>query len=358
MSMSIFEEMKKHGHEQLMFNYDSTTGLKSIIAVHDTTLGPALGGCRMLPYETEQEALEDVLRLSKGMTYKCGISGVDYGGGKTVIIGDPEQDKSEGLFRALGRYVETLKGRYYTGTDVGTVPEDFVNALRETNHVVGLPEEFGGAGNSAINTAFGAWMGIKACVKEKFGNDDLSGKRVAVQGLGKVGKVLVDFLVEEKAEVIVTDISKENIQEVISRYSEVEVVEPDDIYQVECDIFSPNALGAVINDNTVDKLKCSIIAGAANNQLKEEKHGRMLFDKDILYAPDYIVNGGGLIQVSDEIGGHDKDRIKKKTERIYDILLQVFKISREEHITPQEAADKLVEDRLKTVEGLQANYIG
>ncbi|ACB85914.1 Leu/Phe/Val dehydrogenase [Natranaerobius thermophilus] len=358
MSVKIFEEMEKHGHEQVIFNYDKTTGLKAIIAVHDTTLGPALGGCRMLPYETEEEALDDVLRLSKGMTYKCSISEVDYGGGKTVIIGDPEKDKSEGMFRALGRFVGTMKGRYYTGTDVGTVPDDFVHSYRESDYFVGLPEEFGGSGNSAINTAFGTLMGIKACVKEHFGQVNLEGKKIAIQGLGKVGQNLVDFLMEEGAHIIATDISKDNINQVKERHSSVEMVEPDAIYEVDCDIFSPNALGAVINDFTVEKLKCSIIAGAANNQLKEEKHGRMLFDKGILYAPDYIVNAGGLIQVSDEIGGHNKDRIRKKTERIYDILLQVFKISREENITPQEASDKLVEERIATVKGLQSNYMG
>ncbi|OWZ84935.1 Leu/Phe/Val dehydrogenase [Natranaerobius trueperi] len=357
MSKKVFEEMEKHDHEQIIFNYDKTTGLKSIIAIHDTTLGPALGGCRMLPYESEEEALEDVLRLSKGMTYKCGISGVDFGGGKAVVIGDPEE-KTEGMFRSLGRFVETLKGRYYTGTDVGTMPDDFVNCYRESDYVVGLPEEFGGSGNSAINTAFGTLMGIKASAREKFSSDSLKGKKVAIQGLGKVGKVLVDFLIDEGAEVVVTDISKDNIKEVQDKHGSVEVVEPDAIYDFECDIFSPNALGAVINDFTVEKLNCQVIAGAANNQLKEEKHGRMLFDKGILFAPDYIVNAGGLIQVSDEIGGHNKDRIRKKTERIYDILLNVYEISRKDNITPEEAADKLVEDRINTVQQLQSNFVG
>ncbi len=358
MSYKVFEEMERQGHEQVIFNYDKTTGLKAIIAIHDTTLGPAIGGCRMMPYESEEEAIEDVLRLSRGMTYKCGISGVDFGGGKTVILGDPKEDKSEGLFRALGRFVGTLKGRYYTGTDVGTMPEDFAHSLRESKYMVGLPEEYGGSGSTAINTAFGVLMGLKACAKEKFGDDALQGKKVVVQGLGKVGRLLVDHLIEEGAQVVVTDISKEAIQEVTRAYPQVETTEPDDIYEVACDIFSPNALGSIINDFTIEKLNCQVVAGAANNQLREEKHGRMLMDKGILYAPDYIVNAGGLIQASDEIGGYDRDRIRKMTERIYDILLEVFEISRNEQVTTETAADKLVEDRLETVKGLKANYLG
>ncbi len=357
MSYRIFEQMERYGHEQVIFNYDKTTGLKAIIAIHDSILGPALGGCRMYPYPSEDEALEDVLRLSKGMTYKCGISGVDFGGGKTVIIGDPEE-KTEGTFRALGRFVEMLQGRYYTGVDVGTVPEDFVNANRESDFIIGLPEEFGGSGNPSVNTAYGTVMGLKACVEEKFRSSDLSGVKVAVQGLGKVGLFLVSHLIEHGALVTVTDISKDAIEKVQKEYPSVEVVDPDDIYEVDCDIFSPNALGGVINDFTVEKLNCKIVAGAANNQLYEEKHGQQLYDKGILYAPDYIVNAGGLIQASDEIGGHDKERVRSKTERIYEVLLQVFEISRREGVTPEVAAGKLVDQRIDMVRGLRSNYVG
>jgi len=358
MNHQVFNQMEKFGHEQVIFNYDQVTGLKSIIALHDTTLGPAFGGCRMVPYESEDAALEDVLRLSYSMTYKCGISGVDYGGGKAVIMGDPQRDKSEGLFRSLGRFVEMLKGRFYTGADAGTRPEDFVQSFRETKYIVGLPEAFGGSGNPAVNTAYGVLLGIKASAKEKYGESNLKGKTVAVQGLGKVGGTLVDHLVEEECRVVVTDVSKEAIETVTQKYPKIKSVEPDEIYKVKCDIFSPNAMGGVMNDFTVEKLKCDIVAGAANNQLKEKKHSKMLHDKGILYAPDYIVNAGGLIQVSDEIGGHNRERIKIKTERIYDILLQVFEISRLENITTGEASDKLSVQRIETVNQLQSNYTG
>ncbi|OWZ83178.1 Glu/Leu/Phe/Val family dehydrogenase [Natranaerobius trueperi] len=357
MSEQVFNEMEKQGHEQVIFNYDKTTGLKAIIAIHDTTLGPALGGCRMMDYESEDDALADVLRLSKGMTYKCGVSGVDYGGGKTVIIGD-SKEKSEGMFRALGRFVQTIRGRYYTGTDVGTAPDDFIDAMRETDCIVGRPVEYGGGGSTAITTAYGVWQGLKASCKAKYGSDSLRGKKVAIQGLGKVGRLLVKHLIEDEgAKVVATDISKDAIHEVKSEYSQIETCKPDEIYEVDCDIFSPSALGAVINDFTIDKLNCDIVAGSANNQLQEDKHGDMLFEKGILYAPDYVINAGGLIQAADEVKEFNHGRVMKTTSKIYDILLDIYKISKEKQVPTYKAANILVEDRLDTVAGVKKNFL-
>ncbi|WP_066175562.1 Glu/Leu/Phe/Val family dehydrogenase [Bacillus marinisedimentorum] len=356
--LDVFEEMKKHGHEQIIFNYDKTTGLKSIIAIHDTTLGPALGGCRMWDYESTDEALHDVLRLSKGMTYKCGVSGVTHGGGKAVIIGDPKSEKSDELFQAFGTFVETMKGRFYTGTDVGTVGMDFVSAHKQTDYLVGLPEEYGGSGNSAVITAFGVWKAIKATAKEAFGNDSLKDITIAVQGLGKVGQFLVDHLHGEGARLVVTDISKENVYNVLDKYEDITAVEPDEIYGVDCDIFSPNALGAVINDQTISQFKCTAIAGAANNVLEDERHGQILHDKGILYAPDYVANAGGLIQVADELQTYNKDRAFKNASMIYDILGQIYAISKEQNIPTYKAANVLVEEKIEKIGGLRKKYTG
>jgi len=355
--LEIFKEMEKHGHEQVIFNYDKKTGLKAIICIHDTTLGPALGGCRMWPYASEAEALIDALRLSKGMTYKCAIADTDHGGGKTVIIGNPKKDKSEGLFRALGRYVQALNGRYYTGTDVGTTAMDFVYAARECDYIVALPEEYGGSGNSAIPTAYGVYLGIKASVKEKLDRDSLEDIKIAVQGLGKVGCRVVRHLVKERAEVVATDINKENVERAKHDYPAITIVEPDEIYDVECDVFSPNALGAVINDETVERLKCKIVAGAANNQLAEPRHGDILHEKGILYAPDYVINAGGLIQVADELIGYNHERVMKKTEEIYNILMKVYRISKEKNIPTYKAADTFVEERLETIAAIKKTYV-
>jgi leucine dehydrogenase len=356
--LDIFEAMKDNGHEQVIFNYDKTTGLKSIVAIHDTTLGPALGGCRMWPYKTTDEALKDALRLSKGMTYKCGVSGVSFGGGKAVIIGDPHTDKSDELFQAFGTFIETLKGRYYTGTDVGTVGMDFVSAAKQTKYLVGLPEEYGGSGNSAVITAFGVWHAIKATAKEVFGFDTLKGLTIAVQGLGKVGSFLVDHLHSEGAKLIVTDIYKENVDRVLNKYNDIEAVEPEEIYSVDCDIFSPNALGAVINDDTIKQFRCSAIAGAANNVLAEECHGDLLHEKGVLYAPDYLANAGGLIQVADELQTYNKDRAFRNAEHIYDILGQIYQISKEENIPTYKAANRLVETKIEKIGRIKTKYTG
>lgn len=355
--MKIFETMAKEGHEQLFFNYDRTTGMKSLIAIHDTTLGPALGGCRMWNYDTEDEAIMDVLRLSKGMTFKSAASGVDYGGGKSLIWGDPKTDKSEAMFRALGRYVEALKGRFSTGTDVGTTFNDFVLARKETRYVGALPVEYGGGGNSGIITAYGTWHSIKAVAKELFGDESLKGRTIAVQGLGKVGYHLVEYLASEGAIIIGCDINQDFINAVTEKF-EVQIVAPDEIYGVECDVFSPNALGAILNDSTIPQLKCKGIAGAANNQLAEPRHAEMLAEKGILYAPDYIANAGGLIQVCDEIDGYNKERAFRNASMIYERLLGIFAMAKDKGITTNAAADIMVQERLQSIAGVKRNFIG
>lgn len=350
--MKIFEMMEKEGHEQVHFLQEKSSGLKAIIAIHDTTLGPALGGCRMWKYDTEDEALTDALRLSKGMTYKSGVSGVDFGGGKTVIWGDPMKDKNEGLFRALGRFLESMGGRYSTGTDVGTTYDDFVIAAKETQFVGALPEAYGGSGDSSVITAYGTWRGMKASAKIAYGSDSLEGLTVAVQGVGKVGGKLVGHLMDEGAKVIISDVVEEYIERVKEQYPEVTVVAPEEIMFVDCDIFSPNALGAIINDETIDKIKCKVIAGAANNQLAEPRHGEILRDKGIFYAPDYVINAGGLIQVADEanaVTGYNKERAFAHASQIYEMILNVAKVADERNIPTYKAADVIVEERIERV---------
>lgn len=360
MKVDVFKEMEENKVEQVIFNYDQATGLKSIIAIHDTSVGPALGGCRMWDYESTEEALIDAIRLSVGMTYKCSVAGTNFGGGKTVIIGDPKKDKSETLFRALGRSIQMLNGRYYTGTDVGTTGEDFVHASQESDYLVGLPEEYGGSGDTAIPTAYGIYMAMKAAAKFTFGSDSLEDLTIAVQGAGKVGSLTIGHLVKEGARILVTDIVEENLQALTKKYPEIKLVEPDRIHKEDCDIFAPCALGGIINDKTIEELKCKIIAGSANNQLEESRHGEILHDKGILYAPDFVINSGGLIQVADELEMEDKnpERIMAKTRNIYNILLEIFEISRENNIPTFQAANKLAEDRIETIAEIKRKYVG
>ncbi len=343
-------------HEEVVFCWDRSSGLRAIIAIHDTSLGPALGGCRMWPYDTEEEALEDALRLSEGMTYKSAAAGCNYGGGKAVIWGDPETDKSEHLFRALGRFVESLRGRFITGTDVGTTPEDFVIAAQETSYLVALPEEYGGSGDTSIITAFGVWRGMKACAKETWGEDSLEGRTVAVQGLGKVGAKLVRHLVEEGARVIGSDVNEENVRRVAEQYG-IEVVSPEEIYDVEADVFSPNALGGVINPSTLGRLKCKIIAGAANNQLSDDSLADELRARGILYAPDYVINAGGLIQAADELDGYVKERAFKKAAGIYQRLARVFQLAEENDVSTVVAANLMAKERIEKARELKRTYL-
>ena len=346
--MDMFQRIQNH--EQVVFCNDEETGLKAIIAIHNTTLGPALGGCRMRPYASVDEALEDVLRLSKGMTYKCAAADVDFGGGKAVIIGDPETDKHPELFRAFGQFVESLNGRFYTGTDMGTTPEDFVYALKETNCIVGVNEEYGGSGDSSIPTAMGVIYGLQATNQNVWGSKDLHGKAYAIQGLGKVGFKVAERLLEEGADLYVTDISQKSIDLLVAKAKNmgaaIKVVSGEEIYSVDADVFVPCAIGGVINDHTVDQLKVKAVVGSANNQLLDLSHGLMLHEKGILYAPDYIVNAGGLIQVADELYEPNKERVLQKTSAIYNSLQNIYLQSENEHMTTVEAANRFCEDRI------------
>lgn len=350
--MNIFDYLEKHDFEQLVFCHDSTSGLKAIIGIHDTTLGPALGGTRIWDYETEEEAIIDVLRLAKGMTYKNSAAGLNLGGGKAVIIGDPQKIKSEELFRAFGRYVESLNGRYITAEDMNAGPQDMAYINEETDHVVGLE---GKSGDPSPVTAFGVFRGIVAAVENVFGTTDLTGKVVAVQGLGAVGYNVCKFLHEAGAKLFVTDIRKESIERAVNDFGATEV-KPDEIYKVDCDIFAPCAMGAVINDFTVEELKCKIVAGSANNQLAEERHGDILEEKGILYVPDYVINSGGVINVYEELQGYDKDRAMRRASEVYNSVHRILEISKEENIPTYKAADKMAEERIEKIGKIKRTY--
>lgn len=354
--MDIFKEMERRGHEQVIFNYDRASGLKAIIAIHDTSLGPAIGGCRMLPYASETAALEDVLRLSEGMTYKAAAAGLDFGGGKTVIIGDPAQDKSEGMFRALGRFIETLHGRYTAGEDVGTSAEDFVFSRRETRHLVGLPKAYGGSGDTGDITAIGVINAMRAALMHRTGSDDLTDRRIAVQGLGKVGFHVARRAMEEGAHVIAADINPHVVGRVASELG-IEPADPWAVLETECDIFAPCALGNVINGDTIDRLRCRIIAGSANNQLEDETFGIRLRDRGILYAPDFIANAGGLIQVADEIYGYRHDRVRHQVQGIYGVLLEIFREADEKGLATNVIAMQRVRQRLGQVHAIRRIHV-
>ena len=343
--MDIFEAMRQHGHEQVIFNFDEATGLKAIIAIHNTTLGPALGGCRMRAYDTEDEAVLDALRLSQGMTYKSAAAGLDYGGGKAVIIGNPASDKNEGMFRALGRFLETLGGRFVTGEDVGTDGDDFVYASRETDYLVGLPPGYGGSGDSGDLTALGVVQAIRAGLQHAFGDSNPARRRVVVQGLGKVGRHVVRRLVEAGAEVLVADIDPQTVGTVTAQYG-VEPVDPWSVGETPCDVFSPCALGNVVTPETVGRFQCRIIAGSANNQLSEEAMGDLLRARGILYAPDFIANAGGLLQMADERQGYRAERAEHRVEGIFEFLLTLYRESDERQVATNRLALTLVEERL------------
>ncbi len=353
--MGIFEQMAQYGHEQLVFCYDKSTGLRAIIAIHDTTLGPALGGLRMWQYEREEDAVTDVLRLSRGMTYKNSAMGLNLGGGKAVLWGDPRTDKSEELFRAFGKFVESLGGRYITAEDVGTTVEDLNYILMETDHAAGRAEL---SGDPSPVTAYGVFMGLKAAVKKVFGTEELKGRKVAVQGLGQVGMAQREYLHDAGARLTVADINPEAVERAKREFGAT-VVAPDEIYGVECDIFAPCALGAVLNDDTIPQLKCRIVAGSANNQLKEPRHGDMLRERGILYAPDFVINGGGVINVAEEYhpAGYSRDRALARVATIYDKLLRIFQIAEERNISTAAAADVLAEERMQKIHQLNRMYL-
>lgn len=347
--MNLFTEMERDNYEQVVFCQDKNSGLKAIIAIHDTTLGPALGGTRMWSYATESEAVEDAIRLARGMTYKNAAAGLQLGGGKAVIIGDAKTDKSEEMFRAFGRYVQSLSGRYITAEDVGTTVHDMDTIFTETDYVTGT-SGIGSSGNPGPVTAYGLYKGMKATAKEAFGSDSLADKTIAVQGVGNVAYRLCSYLHEEGASLVVTDISKDAVKRAVNDFG-AKAVDPGDIYDVECDIYSPCALGGIINDATIKRIKAKAIAGSANNQLQSNKHGEMLYERGIVYAPDYVINSGGVINVADELlpNGYNRERAMNKVETIYDSLSRVYEISNRDHIPTYAAADRMAEERMSSV---------
>lgn len=340
-------DIPTEGYEKVVVGQDEAAGLHAIVAIHDLTLGPALGGLRMWPYESEEEALTDVLRLSRGMTYKSACANTGLGGGKSVIIGDSNTDKTEALFRAMGRFIDTLDGQYITAEDVGVGIRELEWIREETKCVTGLSRESGSSGNPSPFTARGVVRGLRACAEEAFGTSRLDGFHFAVQGLGHVGGEVVRGLSIVGGFCTVTDISEERRNE-FAVLPGVEAVAPDEIYDVDCDFFVPSALGGILNDDTIPRLRCKVVAGASNNQLLEDRHGDQLHERDILYAPDYVINAGGIINVSVELedAGYNERKAVAKIENIYSALKEIFAISRRDGITPSRAADRVAEQRL------------
>lgn len=351
--MDTFAEMQTWGHEQVLLSHEPSCGYFGIIAIHDTTLGPALGGTRVWQYESTEAAIRDVLRLARGMTYKSAVAGLNLGGGKAVIIADPKRADRESLFRAHGRFVETLGGRYITAEDVGTSPTDMEFVKRETKHVAGLLNL---SGDPSPVTGYGVYVGMKAAAKAKWGKDSLAGRTIAVQGCGKVAYYLMTHLKEEGARLVVADIDQEKVQRVVDELGATAVA-TDAIYDVEADIFAPCALGGIINDDTISRLKVEVVAGGANNQLGEMRHGREIEARGILYAPDYVINGGGVINVYGELQGWTMQRAKRKAQEIYDTILRVFSIAERDGIPSFEAADRLAEERIKSVAALKDMWV-
>ncbi len=344
----IFEHLDTYGHEQVVFCHNKDVGLKAIIAIHNTVLGPALGGTRMWPYESEQDALNDVLRLSRGMTYKNAVAGLNVGGGKAVIIGDPATDKSEALFRAFGQFVESLGGRYITAEDVGIDVNDMEYVYRETQFVTGVHQVHGGSGDPSPFTAYGTLQGLLAALNRKFGNEDVGNYSYAVQGLGHVGIEFVKLLKERGAKIFVTDINKERVERAVSEYG-AEAVGLDEIYDVDADVYSPCALGGTVNEKTLPRLKSKIICGAANNQLANNAIGDEVEKRGILYAPDYAVNAGGVMNVSLEIDGYNRERAMRMMRTIYHNLTRIFEIAERDGIPTYRAADRLAEERIEVI---------
>lgn len=345
----VFDSLAKNNHELVLFCNDNATGLKAIIAVHNTTLGPAMGGLRMWPYPSEQAALTDVLRLSRGMTLKNSLAGINIGGGKAVIIGDARTRKSEAMIRRFAKFVHNLGGKYYTAEDVGMSTTDMDYIRMETPYVTGLPVERGGSGDPSPVTAYGVYLGMKASIKVLTGNDSLAGKKVLVQGVGHVGAHLVDYLVKENARVFIYDIYPDVLAQVAKKTGATVITE-DQVYALPVDIYAPCALGATLNPDTIPMLQCAIINGAANNQLLDEVHdARLIQERGILYAPDFMVNAGGIINVSLELGTYNRDIAMRMTEKIYDTTLNIFRVANEQGITTHDAALRMAEARIRAV---------
>lgn len=351
--MTLFENLNSMGHEQVVFCHDKATGLKAIIAIHDTTLGPALGGCRMWDYKSEEEALRDVLRLSRGMTYKNAVSGLNLGGGKAVIIGDPKKLKSEAFFRTFGRFVNSLGGRYITAEDVNIRVSDIEQVGLETDFVAGINSRAGGSGDPSPVTAWGVYQGIRSSVSYKLGRDSLKGIRIAVQGVGAVGAHLIEHLAAEGAKVYAADIDQDKVSDVVKRFG-AEAVALDRIHKLDVDVFAPCALGGFLDDRVIPELNAPIVAGAANNQLLDEEiHGNLLRERGILYAPDYVINAGGVINVYQELAGYNAVVAKERAAKIYDTLTNVFKEADAKGITTNQASGIIAEERIKAVRSMR-----
>ena len=356
-SSIIFDQMQQMDHEQVVFCHDQATGLKAIVAIHNTVLGPGMGGTRMWNYKSDDEALTDVLRLSRGMTFKSAIAGLNIGGGKAVIIGDAATQKSEALLRRFGRFIDSLSGRYWTAEDVNMSASDMEKIHMETDYVTGLPENMGGSGDPSPVTAYGVYMGMKASAKKVFGNDSLTGKKVLVQGTGKVGSYLIDHLAKENAEILISDIFEEKLK-AVSKKHKVKVISAEEIFNQEMDVYAPCALGATINDESLSKLKAAIVAGGANNQLLDEAiHGKKLKDQNIIYAPDFLINSGGITNVFYEMmGNHNLDKVYAQTEKIYDTTLRVIATSEIENESTHTAALRLATERISSMGKIKLPY--
>ncbi|MEV0649192.1 Glu/Leu/Phe/Val dehydrogenase dimerization domain-containing protein [Phytomonospora sp. NPDC050363] len=346
------------GHEQVVFCQDKSSGLRAIIAVYSTALGPALGGTRFYPYASEEEALHDVLDLSKGMAYKNAVAGLDLGGGKAVIWGDPVADKSEELLRAYGRFVESLGGRYYTACDVGTFVEDMDVISKETSFVTGRSEDNGGAGDSSVLTAYGVFQGMRAAADHKWGTPTLAGRTVGVAGIGKVGKHLIAHLIDDGAKVVATDVSERAHDWLKTTHPNVDFVDTTEaLISADIDVYAPCALGGALNDETVPVLSAAIVCGAANNQLAHPGVEKDLASRDILYAPDYVVNAGGVIQVADEINGFNFNRAQRRASKIFDVTGEILRLADREGVPPAVAADRLAERRMANVGRLRSIHL-
>jgi leucine dehydrogenase len=355
--VSLFSEMSRHGHEEVAYCANQEAGLKALIAIHNTALGPALGGLRMWPYDSEEEALNDVLRLSRGMSYKAAVAGLNLGGGKAVIIGDPKKDKSETLFRAFGRFVESLNGRYITAEDVSIDVNDLEYVFQETEHVVGVHQVHGGSGDPSPFTAYGVMQAIRASLQKRFGNEEVGRYAFAVQGVGHVGWHTAKMLREEGAKAFVCDIDEDKVTRAVEELG-CERVDNEEVYDVEADVFTPSALGAVLNEDTIPRLGFGIVAGSANNQLADEACGDELHRRGILYAPDYAANAGGLMNVAIELEGYDRDRAVRMTRTIYYNVGRIFQIADRDGIPTWRAADRMAEERIAAVSRLQIPFLG
>lgn len=357
MSWPVFQALQDDNFEQIVFGYDEESGLKSIIAIHDTTLGPAFGGARMMLYKTEEEALIDVMKLAQAMTYKNAAAGINFGGGKAVIIGDPKKEKSEALLRVFGRFIAGLGGRYIAGVDIGTTEEDMVILHQETHYNVSMPEAYGGGGSTSKATAYGVFQGIKALVEEIFPDPFLQGKSVAIQGVGSIGTFLTEYLLEEGSKVWVCDVDAERLERIQKRFP-VTVVPPEKIYDVKVDIFSPNALGGILNQETIPRLQCRLVAGAANNQLLQgEKDCQLLMDRGITYGVDFLINAGGVMNNAHQFTGYNRERAYAQIRSIGQTLKEIYRYSKKEGVSPLVAAQNRAEKRIQMGGRLKSWYL-